>query len=56
MRVRTARTQSVLLNGVLYKATIDASGRVTQIVEDHAQHAVVRPQTIDLSMVAKKGL
>jgi hypothetical protein len=47
MRVRTAGEQVLYLpNGVAVKVTTDDSGIATQIEEDEALHAIVRPRTI----------
>lgn len=51
MRVRTAADRSLILpNGVKVKVSTDDSGVATQIEEDEALHAVVRPHPIRLAV------
>jgi hypothetical protein len=47
MHVRTAGERVIYLpNGVAVKVTTDDSGIATQVEEDEALHAIVRPHTI----------
>jgi hypothetical protein len=47
MRVKTPGERTLLLpNGTVVKITTDDSGIATQIEEDEALHAVVRPRPI----------
>ena len=51
MRVHTAGERILHLpNGAVVKVITDDSGVVTQIEEDEAMHAVVRPNTLTLRL------
>lgn len=51
MKVRTAGEKILHLpNGSVVKVVTDDSGRVTHVVEDDHQHAIVRPPTIRLKV------
>jgi len=55
IRVRTDGTMTTTLpNGVKVKIVTDASGVATQVEEDEALHAIVRPQGIHLNTIRTK--
>ena len=56
MRVHTPGERILHLpNGACVKVMVDDSGVATQIVEDEAQHAVVRPHPISLPIFVRKA-
>lgn len=46
MRVRQETEERMTVGGKVFKVTVDASGTVTHIEEDHGQHAIARPATM----------
>lgn len=56
MHVRTAGERVLLLpDGSKVRVSVDDSGVATQIEEDEALHAVVRPRPINMSAVVRRG-